>query len=415
MVGLMDCNNFFVSCERVFAPRLRGKAVVVLSNNDGCVVSRSNEAKAMGIAMGEPFFRLRRQVERGEVIACSGNIRLYGDMSRRVMSVARRLVPRTEVYSIDECFLDLDGVADVRALGLDVVSTVRRWTGIPVSVGIAPNKTLAKLASRFAKQYAGYEGCCLIATEAQRLKALRLSPIGQVWGIGRRLQERLKARGVTTAYDFACWHETKVQGAFALPVLQTWRELNGRRMLTIDPPSARKSLERSHSFKTPITDRDHLRALVADFASACAAALRRERSAAQTVGVYIRTDRHRPDLPQYANAVSIRLDVATSDLREIVATATRCLEMIFKPHYAYKKAGVTLADLQHEAVQSHLFDTVNRIRQERLLKAVDDIRQKLGTDAIRVASQQSYLGDVCREFRSPCYTTDLHDLIEVKL
>lgn len=414
MVGLMDCNNFFVSCERVFAPELRGRPVVVLSNNDGCVVSRSNEAKALGIPMGEPFFRLRKQVESGEVFARSGNIRLYGDMSRRVMSVARRFVPRTEEYSIDECFLDLDGVADPQSVGRELAATVLRWTGIPVSVGVAPNKTLAKLASHFAKRYAGYEGCCLIDSEERRVKALKLTPVGEVWGIGRQLQARLKTCGVKTAYDFASWRQSHVQKFFSQPGVWTWCELNGQRKHEVEAPQARKSLMRSHSFKSPITDYEHLRSLVADFASTCAAQLRREHSAAQTIGVHIRTDSHRPDLPQYANALSVRLDVATSDLREIVSAATLCLERIYRNGFGYKKAGVMLSDLQHRAVQSYLFDTVDRPQQERLLKAVDEIRQRLGNDAIRVASQESCLSDTRREYQSPCYTTDLRDIITVK-
>lgn len=414
MVGLMDCNNFFVSCERVFAPELRDRPVVVLSNNDGCVVSRSNEAKDMGIPMGEPFFRLRSLVDQGQLCVRSGNIRLYGDMSRRVMSVAGRLVPRTEVYSIDECFLDLDGVPEPQALGQRLAATVKQWTGIPVSVGIAPNKTLAKMASRFAKRYAGYKGCCLIDTEERRLKALQLTDVGDVWGIGRQLRARLQDCGVQTAYDFAQWRESRVRALFAQPAVMTWRELNGQKLHTVETPQARKSLMRSHSFKSPISDYEHLRALVADFAVTCAAQLRREHSAAQVVEVYIRTDRHRPDLPQHADSISVQLEVATSDGRELVSTAMQCLERIFKPGYGYKKAGVVLGGLQHGAVQTNMFDAVDRVQQARLLKAVDEIRNRLGPDAIRVAVQESCGNDTRREYQSPCYTTDLRDIITVR-
>ena len=191
MIGLIDCNNFFVSCERVFRPQLQGRPVVVLSNNDGCVVARSNEAKALGIAMGVPYFQIRRRVEAGQVTACSSNMRLYRDMSRRVMSLIARRAPRVEIYSVDECFIDLDGIDDPLGFGRGLAAFVTRGTGIPVSLGVSSNKTLAKMASRFAKRYPGYHGCCAIDTEAKRDRAVRLFDVADVWGIGRRHLDRL--------------------------------------------------------------------------------------------------------------------------------------------------------------------------------------------------------------------------------
>lgn len=413
MFGLVDCNNFFVSCERVFDPRLLDCPVVVLSNNDGCVVACSNEAKAIGIRRGVPFFRLRRLVEEGRLQVRSGNMALYGDMSRRVMSVIRRFVPRIEVYSVDECFLDLDGVAAPEELGRQLAATVQRWTGIPVSVGLAPTKTLAKVASRFAKRYPGYRGCCLIDTDAKRVKALRLTDIGDVWGVGRRHVETLRAQGVQTAWDLTQWRPQRVRRVLALPGLNMWHELWGRSVIGLEPSTARKSVTSSRSFKSPLTDYEDLRAMVADFADHCADRLRRNGGAARLVTTYIRTDRFRPDLPQYANAASETLDVATSDLRELVAAAVRCLERIYRSGYGYKKAGVTLGAIESDGVQGHLFDSVDRQRQERLLAAIDRVRQKNGRDALRVASAGRVEDVARREYRSPRYTTDWSELMVI--
>ena len=414
MVGLMDCNNFFVSCERVFQPELADKAVVVLSNNDGCVVARSNEAKALGIKMGEPYFRIRQLVERGEVLVRSGNLRLYGDMSRRVMSVAQRFVPRIEQYSIDECFLDLDGVQQPVAVCRELVKVVRQWTGIPVSVGVAPTKTLAKVASKFAKKYAGYHGCCLIDTDEKRVKALRLTPVGEVWGVGRRHLPLLLGRGVKTAYDLTCWNEDHVRHLLALPGVRMWNELKGKPMIPLEQAVAKQSITASRSFRNVITDYELLRSLIADFASICADKLRRDGSAARMVTAYIRTDRFRPDQPQYGNSGTVTLDVATSDLREIVAAATRALQSVYREGYGYKKAGVSLSGITHGCVQAHLFDTVDRERQQRLLEAVDRVREKNGVQALRVASQESFRTVMNSEHRSPDYTTRLQDVIKVK-
>lgn len=414
MIGIIDCNNFFVSCERVFCPQLKGVPVVVLSNNDGCVVARSNEAKALGIKMGMPFFKIRYLADEGRLHVRSGNLTLYGDMSRRVMSLVRKCVPRTEVYSIDECFMDLGGIKDVEAFGRELSAKVERWTGIPVSVGVAPTKTLAKVASRFAKKHAGYRGCCLIDTEEKRRKALQLTDIGDVWGIGRRMGETLRAQGVRTALDFTRWKAERVRRVFSLPAVHTWRELQGQACILLETPAAKQSITASRSFKSGITDFEQLRAFVADFSAICASKLRQEKSAARTVTVYIRTDRFRPDLPQYSNAASVQLDVATSDLREIASASTRALRCIFREGFSYKKAGVLLTDIANGAVQGHLFDTVNREKQARLLSAIDQIHQRIGANALKVASQEAYVQATSHRFRSPNFTTCLDDIIEVR-
>ena len=411
---LVDCNNFYVSCERVFNPQLIGKPVVVLSNNDGCVVARSNEAKALGIKMGEPYFRVRSLVDRGDLLVRSGNMTLYRDMSKRVMSVVRRFMPNIEIYSVDECFLELEGVEDKEEFGRKLVRTVKQWTGIPVSVGIAPTKTLAKVASHFAKKYAGYKGCCIIDTNEKREKALRLTPIGDVWGVGRRHLPLLQMRGVKTAYDITLWNENRVRNNLALPGVRMWRELRGMPTLPLETASARQSITVSRSFKGQISDYEQLRSLVADFASSCTDKLRNEGSAVRTITTYIRTDRFRVDLPQYNNAASVTLDVATSDIREIVSAATRSLDSIYKEGFGYKKAGVVLSDLSHGSVQTHLFDTVDREKQKRLLEAIDQVRHKNGSGALKVAAQESYMKSLNSEYRSPNFSTRLEEVIVVK-
>ena len=414
MFGIIDCNNFFVSCERVFHPKLKGVPVVVLSNNDGCVVARSNEAKAMGIAMGTPFFKVRHLVEDGALHVRSGNLTLYGDMSRRVMSIVRRSVPRIEVYSIDECFMDLDGVHDVEGFGRELSAKVERWTGIPVSVGVAQTKTLSKMASVFAKKYRGYHGCCVIDSEEKRIKALRLTDIQDVWGVGRKMYATLHQCGVSTAFQFSQWKVERVRRMFSLPAVHTWRELNGQSCIRMELPSAKQSITSSRSFKEPISDFEQLHSVVADFCAMCARKLRSEHSAAQLVSVYIRTDRFRPDLPQYSNVASVRLDVPTSDLCELAQAAHRALKGIYRSNYGFKKAGVMLSMISHEAVQGNLFDLVDRSKQARLLSAIDSIQQKMGTDLIKVASQDSVSKVMSHQFRSPNFTTQWDELMEVK-
>ena len=229
MYALVDCNNFFVSCERVFRPQLEGKAVVVLSNNDGCVVARSNESKAMGIRMGTPYYQISHLADKGRLEVCSSNYTLYGDMSARVMSILADTVPKIEIYSIDEAFLVLDGISPekIHPLCSALAAKVRRWTGIPVSIGVAPTKTLAKIASHFAKKYKGYKGVCMIDSEEKRMKALSLTPVEDVWGVGRRLAPRLHEAGVRTASDYAARPESWIKENYMLHGLRTWMELHG--------------------------------------------------------------------------------------------------------------------------------------------------------------------------------------------
>jgi DNA polymerase V len=419
MYALVDCNNFFVSCERVFQPQLEGRAVVVLSNNDGCVVARSNESKAMGIKMGTPFFKVKHFVESGALEVRSSNYALYGDLSARVMSILAETVPHIEIYSIDEAFLHLDGISREAVPGLcrDLVARIRRWVGIPVSIGVAPTKTLAKIASHFAKNYPGYKGVCMMDSDAKRLKALELTPIEDVWGVGRRLAPRMHASGIRTALDYVTRPESWVRSNFNIPGVRTWEELQGRACVEEDREERRKSICTSRSFADMISDEDELCLRVSDFAASCAHKLREEGSAACEVTTFLYTNRFREDMRQYFPSATVRLAVAANSTHEIVGAALRAFRTIYRSEYMYKKAGVIVnAIVPADAVQSSLFDNDEELRdrQERLSKVMDAVNAG-GNSLLRLASQRSghYADGIRSEYRSRLYSTSLDDIIEI--
>ena len=420
MYALVDCNNFFVSCERVFRPQLEGKAVVVLSNNDGCVVARSNESKAMGIRMGTPFYQVRDMVKSGRLIACSSNYTMYGDLSSRVMSILAEAVPRIEIYSIDEAFLCMDGMSPEKIEGIsrELVTKVRKWVGIPVSIGIATTKTLAKIASHFAKKYPGYRGVCRIDSEEKRLKALSLTPIREVWGVGRKLSVSMEQKGIRTALDYVQRPEEWVRKNYMLHGVRTWLELRGQVCVEEELPEKRKSICTSRSFPGMITDRSEIAARVADFAAKCAQKLREEHSAARQVDVVLYTNRFRDDLPQYFPCASVRLPVAASNTQEIVSAALKGFDTIYRSDYQYKKAGVTVSDLvDADAVQASLFDyDIDRRRKQDRLSEVMDRVNAGGHNLVRLAAQRSgdYTDGIRSDYRSRRYSTSLDEVIEVR-
>ena len=420
MYALVDCNNFFVSCERVFRPQLEGKAVVVLSNNDGCVVARSNESKSMGIKMGTPFYQVKDMVKAGRLIACSSNYTMYGDLSARVMSILADSVPRIEIYSIDEAFLCMDGMPVERIAGISrgLVTKVKKWVGIPVSIGIAPTKTLAKIASHFAKKYPGYRGVCRIDSEEKRLKALALTPIKEVWGIGRKLSVSMEQKGIRTALDYVQRPEQWVRDNYMLHGLRTWLELRGQVCVMEELPEKRKSICTSRSFPGMISDKAEIAARVADFAAKCAQKLREEYSAARQVDVVLYTNRFRDDLPQYFPSASVRLPVAASNTQEIVSAALKGFDTIYRPDYQYKKAGVTVSDLvDADAVQPALFDYDIGLRRkhDRLSEVMDKVNAG-GHNLVRLAAQRSgdYTEGIRSDYRSRRYSTSMEDIIEVR-
>lgn len=418
MFGLIDCNNFYASCERVFNPTLIGKPVVVLSNNDGCIIARSNEAKALGIKMGDPAFKIRDIIEHHQVQVFSSNYTLYGDMSHRVMTTIRSFVPDMEVYSIDEAFLHFRGFEehDLRELGQQIVRTTSRNTGIPVSLGIAPTKTLAKVANKFAKKYAGYQGVSVIDTEAAREKALRLTEIGDVWGIGRQSVRKLAYYSINTAWDFTQRSRSWVRKQMGVVGERTWEELRGTPCIELEMPSAKKSICTSRSFGSPLNNIETVAESVANYAASCARKLRDEHSLANGLMVFLHTNPFRADQPQYYNQTFISLPVATNDSAELVHYAKLGLQAIYKEGFFYKKAGVVVSDLVPEhPVQGDLFDVRDRDKYARAMQAMDLLNDSYGRLKVRIASQGfGRKWKMKNEKVSKCYTTQLRDIITVK-
>ena len=420
MYALVDCNNFFVSCERAFQPELEGRPVVVLSNNDGCVVARSNESKAMGIKMGTPFFKVKYLVDQGKLVVRSSNYTLYGDLSARVMSLLSEVAPKLEVYSIDEAFMNMDGIREEYLPGIcrDLIKRIRRWTGIPVSIGIAPTKTLGKVANHFAKKYKGYKGVCVIDTDEKMRKALSLTPIDDVWGVGWRGAPKLQAAGVKTALDFVSRPVEWVRDRMGVIGVRTWSELQGIRMVEEEKNEKRKSICTSRSFAGNISDIEELTLRVSDFAGKCAEKLRREGTAASTVGIFLYTNRFREDLDQYYPSASVRLEVPASSAPEIISAALKALRYVYKPGYQYKKAGVIVSDIvDADSIQQVLFgfDDRARERDDRISEVMDKVNTS-GRNVLRLATQRGghYADGIRRDFCSGLYTTSWKDLIRVK-
>ena len=419
MYGLADCNNFFVSCERVFAPRLEGLPVVVLSNNDGCVISRSNEAKAIGIRMGQPLFQASPLIRRHGVQVLSSNYALYSDMSHRVMTTLRSLVPAAEVYSIDEAFLDLSGIptGELSALGRRIASTVRRHTGIPVSIGTAPSKTLAKIASKLCKQYPKLHDSCLMYRPEDIAKVLRTFPVQDIWGIGRRHGPMLRGAGILTAGQFVQAREEWIRHRMGVAGLRSWKELRGEPCIGFEhTPPAKQQICTSRSFAAEATDPDDLRRAVALFTAQCAEKLRRQGSVCSEVQVFIATNRHRPELPQqYANRI-LSPPTPTDSTLELTVLAERALRSIFTPGFGYKKAGVILSGIgPRAAVQTSLFDPSDRGRQTRLMKALDQVNGRFGRHTLVTAAQGFDPVKTNRNHVSPNYTTSWDELPEIKV
>lgn len=414
MYGLVDCNNFYASCERVFNPSLNGKPVVVLSNNDGCVIARSNEAKALGIKMGIPAYQIKDLVSSHGVAVFSSNYTLYGDMSGRVMSMLAELSPEIEVYSIDEAFVNLNGIRDLESIGRKMVSGVTRGTGIPVSLGVAPTKTLAKIANKFAKKYPAYDQLCIIDSEEKRIKALQLTEIGDVWGIGRRQAAKLQKQGIKTAYDFTRFSGAWVRKNMTVVGERTWKELHGISCIDMEnAPPAKKQICTSRSFGKMLTDIDTISEAIASHASTCAKKLRKQQSYAASLMVFIHTNNFREDLPQYWKNTVIHLPVPTNDTQEIVHYALAGLRTIYLNGYQYKKAGVIITEIT-EGAQLGLFDLVDRDKRERLMQAVDKINGEHGHN-IKLAVQGTGRGwKLKQEQLSGHYTTNLNQIIDIK-
>ena len=425
MFALVDCNNFYCSCERVFNPALRDKPVVVLSNNDGCIIARSNEAKALGIKMGEPFFKIRQTLEEQKVAVFSSNYALYGDMSHRVMSLLSEFIPDITIYSIDEAFLQLpiaehDPTFSIEEYGKKIVRTVTKGTGIPVTIGIAPTKTLAKIASHFGKQYAGYKNVCLIDTEEKRAKALQLTPIHEVWGIGRRLSPQLAYYGIRTAWDLTQKSEQWVRRNFSVTLARTWKELQGDSCIDIEELPHSKSICTSRSFpEKGISELPLLEEAVANFAASCSRKLKQQRTACYGMTIFAYTSRFPTSGHPYQLSQTCSFSVATSDRQEIVSRAVEVLRQHWPDDITpfIKKAGVIAwGIIPDTAIQAQLFDPIDRGKQMALSKAIEEINRKNGHNMVRIAVQgYDKRWHLKCERISKRYTTDIDDIIEIKL
>ena len=420
MFALADCNNFFASCERVFRPDLQGKPVIVLSNNDGCAVARSNEAKALGIKMGDPFFKIRHIVERHNVAVFSGNMALYGDMSQRVRWVLEEFAPAVEVYSIDEAFLDLRGVQgiDFDEYAKRISAECWRQTSIPVSVGVAPSKTLAKIASKLCKQYPKLRGGCYMHRPQDIEKVLRKFPVEDVWGIGRRTSAKLHAMGVKMAWDYVQLPEHAVSRMFGVVGLRTWRELHGQPCIEFeDGFEAKQSICVSRSFATEITDVEELSEQIANFASSMAEKLRQQRSVVSEMAVFAYTNRFKENEPQtYGNSL-VHFDPPTNDQRTIVARAVAAAHEAYRRGYGYKKAGVVATRITQESDVVHsLFEDTEAVeREHRITSALDAINGTYGRGTVKLAAQGSGHIKSSSEKQSPHYTTRWSDIPTVSV
>lgn len=408
--ALVDCNNFYVSCERLFCPELKGRPVVILSNNDGCVVSRSQEAKALGIPMATPLFKVLPLLKRHQAAIFSSNYTLYADISSRVMQTLETFSPHVEIYSIDEAFLDLSRVAGVDnrlEYGQQIRQTVQRHVGIPVCVGLAPTKTLAKLANYAAKTYPATHGVVDLHSPQRRERLLQLTPVAEIWGVGRRAALRLQQMGIHTAWQLTQMPLKQARQRFSIVMERLIRELQGENCLDVDhQPAPQQQVICSRSFGEKITEFDTLRETVCEFAARATEKLRHNGQMTRLVQVSIRTSAYCAAEPCYANSASVLLEHYTADSRQIVAKATQLLERLWKDGYRYAKAGVMLGDLCLEKnVQPGLFDDVEQQHRSKvLMEAMDHINERCGS--IWLGGQrpqrdwfmnQSYL--------SPAYTT----------
>jgi len=417
MFALVDCNNFYASCERVFRPDLKGKPIVVLSNNDGCVIARSNEAKAVGVPMGAPAFKYQALFDEQKVNVFSANFALYGDLSMRVMNILSTYCPEMEIYSIDEAFLDFRGFDyhNLPKLGKEIAIKVHKWTGIPVSIGFAETKTLAKVANRVAKKYPKQtSNVHFIDSDEKRIKALKWLKVEDIWGIGRQLSKKLNTIGVNTAYEFTQLPDEYVRKQMSVVELRLKNELAGLPMLQIEKRQAKKNIATTRSFEKNYTTFDELAERVVTFSVSCAEKLRRQKSCCTSLMVFIHTNGFRKEMPQYSRNIIVKLPFASNSGIEIAKFALQALQKIYKQGYLYKKAGIIVMDFCPEnQVQHSLFENSDP-RHKVLMKTMDGINARIGQQKIKLGSQdRDRIWKMKQERLSPRYTTKLSEIIIV--
>ncbi len=421
-IALVDCNNFYVSCERVFRPDLANKPVAVLSNNDGCIVARSPEVKALGVKMATPVYQVKDLISKHRIQLFSSNYPLYADMSARVMQLLEAFTPALEVYSIDESFLDLTGVADLNpeAYALDIKRTITRCTGIPVCVGMGPSKTLAKLANYAAKKWPKTGGVVDLADPVRRSRLMRITPVREVWGIGSRTAKRLNNMGIYSASDLARQNVDQIQRQFNIVVARTVLELNGTACQVLDEiPADKQQIVCSRSFTRRLTALDELSEALTEFVSRAVEKLRAQRSTAGMITVFIRTNPNNLNEPQYQRAINMRFEYATQNTCLMVSAAKQLLKQIFKPGYRYQKCGVQLSQISpfNQPGQVDLFEQLNSQDTDQgrvLMVTLDQINRSFPKSTKLAATGLKQRWQIPLKYLSQAYTTDWNNLATVQ-
>lgn len=418
MYALVDCNNFYASCERVFQPHLVGKPIVILSNNDGCIISRSDEAKALGIAMGAPEFKVRQELKAKNIQVFSSNYPLYGDMSHRVMKILEGFTPHVEPYSIDEAFMNFDGIpiTDFHDYGLQMKNRIMKWLSIPVSVGFAETKALSKIANKIARKFPERtKGVYSIDTEEKRIKALKWTKIEDVWGIGFRLTKKMKAKNINTAYDFTLpQHEAYIKTTMGVVGLRLKYELEGQSVLELEEPKDKKNIAITRSFAGNITTLDAMKERVSTFATVCAEKLRKQKSCCYGVILYLRKDKYKVERPRYNFYKMENLPFASNSSITISNLAVKMLKEVFEEGEIYKKAGVIVTNIIPEnQKQFHLFEEENP-KHLKLMQVMDDYYKKTGERKIRLGNQDlQKTWTMKQEHLSKKYTTDFNEILKI--
>ena len=417
MLALADCNNFYASCERIFQPHLEKTPIVVLSNNDGCVIARSNESKALGIKMGVPVFQIKNIIEQHSVQLFSSNFTLYGDLSKRVMSTIKQEVKAMEVYSIDEAFMDFSGEGNPLEKGIALKKKVQQHIGIPISIGIAPTKTLCKVAGLIAKKHTK-SGVFVLKDKAIIERALKWLPVEELWGVGKRHARKLNDVGIKTAYDLCRADDSWIRRRLSVVGLRMVKELRGTPCFPLEEQaSKKKNICTSRSFGKSISNIEGLKEAVSNYANSCAYKLRKQQGCTSRISVFIHTNPFKPTDKQYRGFTSLILDTPSNDSIELVRLALKCLEKIYRSDCTYKKAGVIVGDIvSEESRQLSLFHTQDIFKTKNIMNAMDDINRKMGRNKLRLAIQGfDRKWRLKQEKLSPCYTTRFEDILEVKI
>lgn len=418
MFALVDCNNFYASCERAFNPNLQGKPIAILSNNDGCVISRSDEAKALDLPMGAPIFKWEGFCKANKIQVLSSNYPLYGDMSHRVMTILEQFTPDVEVYSIDEAFLEFKGFEnyDFKDYGIQMRQRILKWTGIPTAVGIAPTKALSKVANKIARKFPNQtQGVYVIDSEEKRIKALKWIKIEDVWGVGRGLQKRLKAKKCKTAFDFTQLPDDWVRKSFSITGWKLKKDLEGISKIKLDEIQAKRAIATTRSFEYTYSDLDNIKERISTFATSCAEKLRKQESSCHMIYVTLSSDRHKKDLEQHRASRVVSLPYPTDSSLIISQQAVKAVKQIFKNGIKYKRAGVIVMGLvPTNNHQLQMFDTENP-KHKPLMQAIDGLNTKYANNKVKLGRQDLKRTWKMRQERlSPRYTTHIKDIIVVK-